>query len=78
MRIILFPIAVAVIFAPFLSSATHPDKKITDRLAESATVLSEIMSSPDKGIPEDLLNKAHCAIVVPGLKKGAFIVGWSI
>jgi len=33
------------------------------------------MSAPDKGIPQDLLDKAHCVVIVPGLKKGAFIVG---
>jgi len=33
------------------------------------------MSAPDKGIPRDLIEKSHCVVVVPGLKKGAFIVG---
>jgi SH3 domain-containing YSC84-like protein 1 len=46
-----------------------------ERLAESATVLKEILDAPDKGIPDDLLNKAQCVIVVPGVKQGAFIVG---
>lgn len=45
------------------------------RLNDSADMLSDIMSAPDKGIPQDLLNKAQCIVVVPGLKKGAFIVG---
>jgi len=45
------------------------------RLDESAIVFTEIMQAPDKGIPDDLLEKAHCAVIVPGLKKGAFIVG---
>jgi lipid-binding SYLF domain-containing protein len=45
------------------------------RLQASAKVLNEIMSAPDKGIPQDLLAKAQCIVVVPGLKKGAFIVG---
>jgi lipid-binding SYLF domain-containing protein len=45
------------------------------RLEEAATVLSEVMSAPDKGIPQDLLNKAACIVIVPGLKKGAFVVG---
>lgn len=46
-----------------------------ERLAEAAAVLEEIMQVPDKAIPEDLFGKAQCAVVVPGLKKGAFIVG---
>jgi lipid-binding SYLF domain-containing protein len=45
------------------------------RLAEAATVFSEIMATPDKGIPQDLLDKAHCIVVVPSLKTAAFVVG---
>jgi SH3 domain-containing YSC84-like protein 1 len=48
-----------------------PDK----RLRHSADVLQEIMSAPDKGIPHDLFKRAKCVIVVPGLKKGAFVFG---
>lgn len=50
-------------------------KKVDERLQNSAQVLKEVMSAPDKGIPEDLLKKAHCAVIVPGVKKGAFVVG---
>jgi lipid-binding SYLF domain-containing protein len=45
------------------------------RLQSSAEVLSEIMSAPDKGIPQELLDGAQCVAVVPGMKKGAFVVG---
>jgi len=45
------------------------------RLRTATTVLHEILAAPDKGIPEDLLAKAQCVMIVPGLKKGAFIVG---
>ncbi|HYL75237.1 MAG TPA: lipid-binding SYLF domain-containing protein [Bryobacteraceae bacterium] len=45
------------------------------RLDAAADVITEIMASPDKGIPQDLLDKSECVVVVPGLKKGAFIVG---
>jgi len=45
------------------------------RLRHSADVLKEIMAAPDKGIPHDLFDRARCVIVVPGLKKGAFILG---
>ena len=46
-----------------------------NRLQESAAVFREIMETPDKGIPQDLLERAHCIAVIPGMKKGAFIVG---
>ena len=45
------------------------------RLTTSDEVLTEIMSAPDKGIPRDLLEKSQCVVIVPGLKKGAFIIG---
>jgi lipid-binding SYLF domain-containing protein len=47
----------------------------SERLEESARTMHEIMGTPDKGIPQDLLNKAWCVVVVPSLKKGAFVVG---
>jgi SH3 domain-containing YSC84-like protein 1 len=56
---------------PLLASENEPTK----RLEEAATVFSEIMDTPDKGIPQELLEKAHCIVIVPGLKKGAFVVG---
>jgi lipid-binding SYLF domain-containing protein len=46
-----------------------------ERLDNAATVFSEIMDTPDKGIPQDLLAKSQCVIIVPGLKKAAFVVG---
>jgi lipid-binding SYLF domain-containing protein len=45
------------------------------RLRSAADVLRETLGAPDKGIPTDLLEKAQCVVVVPGLKKAAFIVG---
>jgi lipid-binding SYLF domain-containing protein len=45
------------------------------RLANAATVLKEIMDTPDKAIPQSLLDKAHAVVIVPGLKKGAFVIG---
>ncbi len=45
------------------------------RLRSSADVLHEMLGAPDRGIPRDLLEKAQCVIIVPGLKKAGFIVG---
>jgi lipid-binding SYLF domain-containing protein len=56
-----------------VSPNDHRD--VDKRLNEASVIFSEIMSAPDRGIPRDLLNKAHCAVIVPGVKKGAFIVG---
>lgn len=46
-----------------------------DRLNTAAAVFEQIMGTPDRGIPQDLLEKAQCVVIVPGMKKGAFIVG---
>ena len=47
----------------------------TERLDESGIVLKEILTAPDESIPQDLLDQAHCVVIVPSLKKGAFMVG---
>jgi SH3 domain-containing YSC84-like protein 1 len=65
-----FLVAVLAI-APLLAI----DKDSVNRLDESAAVFSEVMAAPDKGIPQELLDKAHCIVIVPGLKTGAFVVG---
>ena len=52
-------------------------EKEQDRLRESYTVMTEILGTPDNGIPRDLLNKAECVVVFPSVKKAAFVVGAS-
>jgi lipid-binding SYLF domain-containing protein len=47
----------------------------TERMSDATNVFTEIMSTPDRGIPQDLLEKAHCIAIVPGLKQAAFVVG---
>ena len=56
---------------PLLAVDDGPAK----RLSEAAAVFSEIMGSPDKGIPQDLLQNAHCIVIVPDLKTAAFGIG---
>jgi lipid-binding SYLF domain-containing protein len=60
-----------------LAAAAVPASADTaaERLAESALVLKEIMQAPDKGVPTDLLNKARCVVIVPGLKKAGLLIG---
>src|SRR5580658_8597257 len=45
------------------------------RLRSAADVFREVMATPDKGIPHGLLDRAQCIVIVPGMKKAAFIVG---
>jgi lipid-binding SYLF domain-containing protein len=46
-----------------------------ERMGDTAKVFDEIMATPDKGIPQDLLEKAHCIVIVPGMKQAGFVVG---
>lgn len=46
-----------------------------ERLKDATDVLNEIMATPDKGIPQDLLAKAHCVVIVPGVKQAAIGIG---
>ena len=46
-----------------------------DRMERSVSVLHAVMSTPDKGIPEEVLSGAKCILVVPDLIKGGFILG---
>ena len=50
-------------------------KTAAERLTAATTDLREIMHASDKGIPQDLLDKAQCVVVIPNLKKAGFIVG---
>jgi SH3 domain-containing YSC84-like protein 1 len=45
------------------------------RLRSAADVFRDIMATPDKGIPRDLLERAECIVIIPGMKKAAFVVG---
>jgi len=49
--------------------------KLDQRIEAAHLVLHELMATPDKGIPEDVAAKATCVAVIPGFKKGAFVVG---
>ncbi len=66
---------IAGIIAMLSFSITTRAENVSDRLNTATVTLKEIMSAPDKGIPQDLLDKAHCIVVVPGVKKAAFVVG---
>jgi lipid-binding SYLF domain-containing protein len=54
-----------------LGKESVPDK----RLQDASAVVDEMMGMPDKGVPQSVLDKAQCIVVVPSLKKAAFVVG---
>src|SRR5580765_1047213 len=59
----------------FASEVSAPDSDEVKKIHASEAVLKAAVTAPDKGIPKDLLERAECIGVFPGLAKGAFIVG---
>jgi lipid-binding SYLF domain-containing protein len=55
--------------------ASEREIKVDDRLDASAETLTDMMRASDHGIPHDLIEKAHCVVVIPGMKKAGFIFG---
>jgi lipid-binding SYLF domain-containing protein len=70
-------VTVLAIAGTLSSAAFAADReiKVDDRLDASADTLTDMMHAADKGIPQDLMDKAHCVVVVPGMKKAGFIFG---
>jgi lipid-binding SYLF domain-containing protein len=71
-------IVCAMVLAVGANAQTMRGKDVKEGASQaekSAKVLSEIMSTPDKGIPRDLLEKAECVLVFPKVVKGGFILG---
>jgi lipid-binding SYLF domain-containing protein len=58
-----------------LAWAGEQKKDVTERLQMATDVLNQLVSAPDKGIPEEVLDSARCIAVVPHLVKGGFIFG---
>ena len=69
------PILRFAIVIGLISVAGLRAETASEQLKSATLVLDEILSAPDKGIPKDLLDKAYCVVVVPGVKKIAFGVG---
>jgi lipid-binding SYLF domain-containing protein len=69
--IIAATMATTLALTPLLAADNEPAM----RLDAAAAVFSEIMATPDKGIPQELLENAHCIVIVPELKTAAFVLG---
>jgi len=70
-------IVISLLAASAIASAAKPGgpSEAQKRLEAASTVFTEIMAAPDKGIPRWVLERAHCAVVVPAVKQGGFIFG---
>src|SRR5450432_2764337 len=73
MRWLSFSLSIALACSPLI--AADDKAKTAERLDDAASLFSEIMGTPDRSIPQDLLEKAPCIVLVPGLKKAALGIG---
>jgi len=58
-----------------MSAAAQESSEVGDRVVSAAVVLREIANMPEKGIPQDLLDKCACVAIIPSMKKAGFIIG---
>jgi SH3 domain-containing YSC84-like protein 1 len=77
MKVLTYLVAALLLIAPATFAGPASDKeKDEDRIENAGTVIDEILNVPDN-IPQDLLDKARCVVVLPSVVKAAFIVGGS-
>lgn len=69
-------VVVAAVLSTVAScQAESSQEKLNHRLNDAREVIGELTRTPDRGIPDRIIAKATCIAVVPGFKKGAFLVG---
>ena len=75
MKVLISVMTAGAVMLGTAASAGSISSKQVDRIQDAAKVLREIHAVPDKDVPQELWDKADCVLVIPGLKKAAFIVG---
>ena len=75
MKRVLLLIALTVVAVSSFASTEDQDNKAADRVKSAATVLEEIQSAPDTGIPDEVMGSADCVAVVPSMLKAGFVFG---
>jgi lipid-binding SYLF domain-containing protein len=64
-----------LLLAALIGVPAFAQKNVSERITAATVDLKEMMNASDKGIPQDLLNRASCLVIVPNLKSGGFIGG---
>ena len=68
-------LTVATMTAALAANALAAEMTADKRILHAANALAEMVASNDTGVPRNLINKAQCIVIVPGLIKGAFLFG---
>ena len=75
MKKIIAAVCISLSLSTFALAEASDKAKLNQRIEAAHAVLHELMATPDKGIPLQIASRATCVAVVPGFKKGAFLVG---
>lgn len=75
MKHVLIPILVLMVVSSYALASPQENNEVGDRVVRSAIALKEILNTPDKSVPQDLLDRCACVAVIPGMVKGAFVFG---
>src|SRR3984957_11689844 len=75
LKLAIFTVLAATFLASTMATAAEEPSEQVKRMDAAATVLDEIMGTPDKGIPEELLDAAKCVAVIPSMIKIGFVFG---
>jgi len=75
MKKMIVTVAVSLLLSSVSFAEDSESAKLADRIEAAHAVLHELMATPDKGVPLDIASRATCVAVIPGFKKGAFVVG---
>jgi len=68
-------LGIACLSMGLFAGLSYGGESAAKRLQTAGVVFTEIMGTPDKSIPQDLLESSHCIVIVPGMLKAAFIGG---
>lgn len=71
----IYRVGTAVLALSTMVFAADSKEHVMKRIDHAATVFQEINSAEDKGIPHDLLERAQCIGIIPGMKRAGFVVG---
>src|ERR1700758_1882186 len=74
-KLSIFTVLAATFLVSTMATAAEEPSEQVKRMDAAATELDEIMGTPDKGIPEELLNSAKCVAVIPSMIKIGFVFG---
>src|SRR2546429_3019879 len=75
MRFTTLTLTFAMVCASLHAASDKDKKRNEERFVDASDLFQEVMQTPDRAIPQDLLEKAHCIAIVPGLKKAALGIG---